>query len=498
MKRVICLPKFSNGKTPRFQRDVGDARWSTEARLKWSSLGRFPEATDCRGEATQANDHARDHGESERTGVRTRGGYLYSRSSNSARATMADATAAAPLPSFCAAALAIAKKSYCPKAQWMDELELLLRRRDMVFVNVGVNKGFNIAEFALRFGEGSPLHNGTATWQSTIAAVHIHGRPYAECGMCDACAAQKQLLSRREEASSIEASKRGVVGRALFSEAATYAGGKRQSVRAYGFDVVQSNVAVVQEAMRRLGLNGAIMHAAVTNHTGVVFGPPASTHFGVEQLGASEQEGTTFNFGPIKVAGKRKYALDTMLNATTVDDFAERERLHHISFLSIDTEGSDGLVLQGTRRLLERRRVDVLEFEYHMRAKVPLKESVSDLWGLGYECFWQGNSGALAPASGANWCDSFEFRYWSNLVCAQTPAILEVLRRLAKEGLDSPNSRRGKGRRLRGTSPPLSLERLAYRMGTDKSKDDHKYVDLYASLFDPIRDTVREHHRPAS
>ena len=31
--------------------------------------------------------------------------------------------------------------------------------------------------------------------------------------------------------------------------------------------------------------------------------------------------------------------------------------------------------------------------------------------------------------------------------------------------------------------PPPSLETLAYKYGTDKSKDDHKYVDLYHSLF---------------
>ena len=36
-----------------------------------------------------------------------------------------------------------------------------------------------------------------------------------------------------------------------------------------------------------------------------------------------------------------------------------------------------------------------------------------------------------------------------------------------------------------------SLEELAYRYGTDKSKDDHKYIDLYMSLFDPIRFQVR-------
>ena len=36
-----------------------------------------------------------------------------------------------------------------------------------------------------------------------------------------------------------------------------------------------------------------------------------------------------------------------------------------------------------------------------------------------------------------------------------------------------------------------SLEELAYRFGTDKSHDDHKYTDLYSMLLDPIRDRVQ-------
>lgn len=35
------------------------------------------------------------------------------------------------------------------------------------------------------------------------------------------------------------------------------------------------------------------------------------------------------------------------------------------------------------------------------------------------------------------------------------------------------------------------LEELAYRFATDKSHDDHKYVDLYSALFDPIKNGVR-------
>lgn len=33
-----------------------------------------------------------------------------------------------------------------------------------------------------------------------------------------------------------------------------------------------------------------------------------------------------------------------------------------------------------------------------------------------------------------------------------------------------------------------SLESLMFKYGTDKSKDDHKYSDLYSILFDPLRD----------
>ena len=36
-----------------------------------------------------------------------------------------------------------------------------------------------------------------------------------------------------------------------------------------------------------------------------------------------------------------------------------------------------------------------------------------------------------------------------------------------------------------------TLEQLAYTYGTDKSRDDHKYTDLYAMLFEPVRMQVR-------
>ena len=44
---------------------------------------------------------------------------------------------------------------------------------------------------------------------------------------------------------------------------------------------------------------------------------------------------------------------------------------------------------------------------------------------------------------------------------------------------------------LRPARPAPDLERLAFHFGTDKSHDDHKYTDLYAMLFAPLRTHAR-------
>jgi hypothetical protein len=40
-------------------------------------------------------------------------------------------------------------------------------------------------------------------------------------------------------------------------------------------------------------------------------------------------------------------------------------------------------------------------------------------------------------------------------------------------------------------SDPNTLEKLAYKYGTDKSHDDHKYVDVYNMLFQHVRHKVK-------
>ena len=97
----------------------------------------------------------------------------------------------------------------------------------------------------------------------------------------------------------------------------------------------------------------------------------------------------------------------------------QARRIERLSFVSVDTEGWDGFVLRGMRGALERKVVDVFEFEY-MRAwkqhlgATGLADTLRWLDGVGYTCFWQGNRGALAQASGGCWVDEFQTRMYGD------------------------------------------------------------------------------------
>ena len=114
--------------------------------------------------------------------------------------------------------------------------------------------------------------------------------------------------------------------------------------------------------------------------------------------------------------------------------------LGRIDLLSVDVEGQDALVIEGALGLLRRKAIDVLEFEYIGRGfwrsdkgadQRQLSSTLATLQRHGYDCYWQGESGSLARASGQYWCDEFAFRLRSNLVCSHREDILRTLDGLA-------------------------------------------------------------------
>lgn len=297
----------------------------------------------------------------------------------------------ARFPPSCAATLEVARRSYCPgkRSRWLAKIAWIIASNDMVYFNVGANKGYNVAEFLQTFRHNGTAGVGNRAWHSSL--TRLHPSIHAPCGTCRSTCT-------------------------LPTPATTY----NVSAKVYAFELLEGNALLLQRLFETHSIQAEVIHAAVLNHTGVAYAPRARP--GEEKFGV--------HLGPRSNAWR--------VTAITLDDFAQRRDIQQISILDVDAEGSDALVLEGTQRMLSLKRVRILQFEYHgvgmWSSSQPggrsLKDVISKLYRWSYECFFDGNNGQLAPVSGINWCDKLEIRQWSNLICAHEPLILKQLRML--------------------------------------------------------------------
>lgn len=383
----------------------------------------------------------------------------------------------------CNASVRVAIRSHCPSSKWQDAAAPLLSRPNMTLVNVGANKGYAAIGFLMRFLEGWRVDE--RAWR---LAQHI------DCGVCLACKQRTAPARRRATHAHVLAveiiantsarlregfRRHGVPGVVVHA-----AGGS-----AAGFGYEPRIVGTLQHNGRAVALGGEY----VPEHFGLikakygtrvpvvsVDGLHASHGLGVVDLLSIDTEG---HVRPPPRATLR--ALSFSARPLHVDRLEPRasppaQRPEHrrpprsnpsspklasptsLAFGSQDAyvlDGASGLFGRSLVRAAEPPRPDaalnravrilpwqvrVVEFEYHSRggwAKRKLEASVAMLGGHGFECFWQGNRGALAPWVAG--CDYGAHPAWrqskgrdprlgrmSNLVCAREPAVRRVLRRL--------------------------------------------------------------------
>lgn len=311
------------------------------------------------------------------------------------------ALAAAVSPQHCGSAMRVALNSSCPLQEaWLDVVApLLARHAEAVFFNVGANKGYAVAEFIQRFNASSTLTN--TAWEAHIKAIERSGglgkvKAFSStCGICGAC---------------LNGPPRVRVGKA-------------RRVRSLAIELVTSNANLLSKLFRHFQVDGKVVHRAALDVADVSVIEPGGVH------PTSERSG-------IKGPGEHRLPWDKPISTTTIDQQMAELDVHRVHLLTIDTEGHDAIVLRGADGALKAQRIDVLEFEYHGVGKWrerSLRDTLEYLDVYGYRCFWQGNAlvqGALAPASGPHWCDAFEFKSHSNLVCAYRADVLEALDRL--------------------------------------------------------------------
>ena len=74
--------------------------------------------------------------------------------------------------SACNASLEVAKRSGCPAGRWQDVIAPLLastaKGRNLTFVNVGANKGYNVAEFLQRYSHGASSTPTSVAWHAEL------------------------------------------------------------------------------------------------------------------------------------------------------------------------------------------------------------------------------------------------------------------------------------------------------------------------------------------
>ena len=282
--------------------------------------------------------------------------------------------------------LVVARGSGCSSDVWIDTLAAQPHfygqlRRQLTYFNVGANKGFNIATLFQRLAGANFT---SQQWASAMTPyfrekkiTHRHHQQNL-CGLCRVC-----MHAVRRIADDVQ-------------------------LDVHAFEMTQQNSDWLEWAFKRFAVNATLVHAVVSNVSGVA-AAPAVVRTGEEALSAS----LTHRRGWVPI------------RAIALDDYVAEAGLSRVDIVSIDTEGFDALVLEGMRALLAARMCTSLSSTHHPESRA-LKTILSWLTELGYECFWTGSDGCLAPASGLCWRDEFEIRSWSNLVCAHGWHLMQL------------------------------------------------------------------------
>ena len=285
---------------------------------------------------------------------------------------------------LCNMSLTLAMNSSCPSSIWTTRISSLLSAPKMTLINIGANKGYAVNAFLRRYQRG--WQNTSTEWRHAVA--------YQACGKCLACEDPEVEQARYNEA----------------------------EVRVVAVELFGKNVAQLERLFKRFSVPGEVVHAAGGEAVGVAFEPSEK-----------DTECSRFHQTRFSCTGFEKMGIATEgkpVPVVTVDSLATQHSMERIDLLSIDTEGHDAAVLLGAEASLAARRIRVVEFEYHSVGRwqnESLHRVTSRLKSHGYTCFWQSNTGQLSPFLRS--C-SYEFKEWSNVVCACEPQVVHAFHSL--------------------------------------------------------------------
>ena len=149
-----------------------------------------------------------------------------------------------PAAIHCNKSVLVAKHSGCPSSRWQDTVAPIVTSlappgANLTFVNVGANKGYNVAEFLQRYHHRGAAPSSVA-WHTELmqAGVDQKLRVRYGCGLCNVCKARPPRAKQH------------------------------LSVSVHAVEMVQANARALRRLFTSFRVPGQVHHLAMSNYTG--------------------------------------------------------------------------------------------------------------------------------------------------------------------------------------------------------------------------------------
>jgi hypothetical protein len=341
----------------------------------------------------------------------------------------------------------------CPREDWIEAMAGSDPFSSKVFINIGVNKGYN---FAIWLNNFLPFLQITANaWYKSLLKFVQSKKHWQTCGVCSDCGTEFHHISSKlnDSASFVKANSHihmlgvdlncqnfpvihNILGSLPTLQNQDFASFYTLCAGLSDKPTSKGNISPCQlgEEVCHLGRKlsaeiplttvDELVHEFLFQHFNNSQLPPAQHHH--HQSPDSQLETHHSLTGPynFNLSTHPHFEHDPFRHYFHISSTKPYQPL--VDILMIDTEGYDYLVIQGARQLLQSRNVRILIFEYHQSGvwrNYLLEDLKNQLLSYGYDCYYQGQ-GRLWKISGKGcWSERYEFHNWSNVMCVRREDI---------------------------------------------------------------------------
>lgn len=315
-------------------------------------------------------------------------------------------------------------RSHCPTENWlllMKKADIMKKsidniKKDYIFIDIGFNKGFNFAIWCNIFANYTKI-TSPIWYDVMLKSTLIKKNRYNPiCGFCDDC---EETFTNNIYDNNNDA---------------------ENNILIIGMDINKGNVEMVNKVVSNLAKNGynlnnvkfELIHGVGTNTSRIPYIKIPSCITGQEGCRKPDILSHNMHYDNVKsytvdqlvIDLSNKYSqLSSLLylsRSINKDIQNINDKLNNIiDILLIDTEGSDKIVIEGSRHLIHHQKIRCLIFEYHSLYpwnEFKLEETIKFLDKNDYECYFQGER-RLWPISNTCWHYQYEFHKWSNILC---------------------------------------------------------------------------------